>query len=161
MQFTLTPRAAGGFDGSATMRDVNIYKAPVLLDLLNTLSVVGLLDQLRGAGLFMNEIDAKFRVKDDQVIIENATALGPSVGISLNGYYNSQDRILDMQGVLSPLYILNGIGSIFTQKGEGLLGFNFNLTGNVDTPRIDVNPMSIFTPAMFRNLFRHPPPVLE
>lgn len=161
MQFTLTPRAAGGFDGSATMRDVNIYKAPVLLNLLNTLSVVGLLDQLRGAGLFMNEIDAKFRVKDDQVIIENATALGPSVGISLNGYYNSQDRILDMQGVLSPLYILNGIGSIFTQKGEGLLGFNFNLTGNVDTPRIDVNPMSIFTPAMFRNLFRHPPPVLE
>ena len=161
MNLTLVPRVAGGFDGNAKLQDVNIYNAPVLLELLNTLSVVGLLDQLRGAGVFMNEIEAKFRVADDQVIIENATALGPSVGISLNGYYNSQGRTLDMQGVLSPLYVLNGIGSIFTQKGEGLLGFNFNLTGNVDTPRVDVNPMSIFTPAMFRNLFRRPPPVLE
>jgi len=161
MNLTLVPRAEGGFDGSATLQDVNIYQAPVLLELLNTLSVVGLLDQLRGAGLLMNEIEAKFRVADKQVIIENATALGPSLGISLNGYYNSQDQTLDMQGVLSPLYVLNGIGSIFTQKGEGLLGFNFNLTGNVDTPRVSVNPMSIFTPAMFRNLFRRPPPVLE
>ncbi len=161
MDVTLIPRKGGGFDGDAVMKNVNIYKAPVLLELLNTLSVVGLLDQLRGAGVFMNEIEAKFRLANDRVIIENATALGPSVGISLNGYYNGQDRSLDMQGVLSPLYVLNGIGSIFTQKGEGLLGFNFNLTGNVDTPRVSVNPMSIFTPAMFRNLFRRPPPVLE
>ena len=33
-----------------------------------------------------------------------------------------------MQGVLSPLYVVNAIGSIFTRKGEGLLGFNYRLS---------------------------------
>jgi hypothetical protein len=63
-----------------------------------------------------------------------------------------------MQGVLSPIYILNGIGSLFTRRGEGLIGFNFNLTGPASNPTVAVNPLSVFTPGMFREIFRRPPP---
>ena len=66
-----------------------------------------------------------------------------------------------MQGVLSPIYMLNGIGSIFTRKGEGLVGFNFTLKGPAEAPRVGVNPLSLLTPGMFREIFRRPPPQLS
>ena len=65
---------------------------------------------------------------------------------------------MDFQGVISPVYLLNGIGSLLTRKGEGLIGFNFNLTGQTDNPNVLVNPLSALTPGMFRELFRRPPP---
>ena len=86
------------------------------------------------------------------------SASGPSIGISLDGIYELATATLDLQGVLSPVYIINGIGRLFARKGEGLIGFNFNLAGPVDAPRTSVNPLSVFTPGMFRDIFRRPPP---
>ena len=63
-----------------------------------------------------------------------------------------------MQGVISPIYILNGIGQIFTRRGEGLFGFAYRMTGAQGATRVEVNPLSILTPGMFREIFRRPPP---
>jgi hypothetical protein len=66
---------------------------------------------------------------------------------------------MDMQGVVSPIYMLNAIGRLVSpRKGEGLVGFNFNIRGSVDKPRVAVNPLSVFTPGLFREIFRRPPP---
>jgi hypothetical protein len=59
---------------------------------------------------------------------------------------------------VSPLYLINGIGSILTRPGEGLIGFNFTVTGNAAAPSVGVNPLSVFTPGMFREIFRRAPP---
>jgi hypothetical protein len=64
---------------------------------------------------------------------------------------------LDFRGVLSPLYLLNGIGSILTRPGEGLLGFNFTLSGDPDDPTVGVNPLSVLAPGALRNLLRRHP----
>jgi hypothetical protein len=64
-----------------------------------------------------------------------------------------------LQGVLSPIYFLNGIGRMFAPRdGEGLFGFNFQISGKADNPKVSVNPLSILTPGMFRDIFRRPPP---
>ena len=76
----------------------------------------------------------------------------------MNGYYNLKTKVLDMQGVISPLYVINGVGSLVTQKGEGLIGFNFKLKGPSNNVVLSVNPLSALTPAIFRDLFRRPPP---
>ena len=152
---------SGEFDGVLSVRNVRIQNAPVLIELLNAISVVGLLDQLTGGGLVANEINAKFRSNAQQIIVENASMFGPSLGITVDGFYNKSNTSMDFQGVLSPLYVLNGIGSIFSKKGEGFIGFNFNIDGVADKPTVSVNPLSIFTPAMFRDIFRRPPPKLE
>lgn len=152
---------AGEMDGTLSVTEIRIQNAPILIELLNAVSVVGLLDQLSGPGLTVSEINAKFRNTPRQIIVENASMFGPSIGMTVDGYYTKDSKALDFQGVLSPLYILNGIGSIFSKKGEGLIGFNFNVGGSADTPRIGVNPLSIFTPAMFREIFRRPAPKLE
>ena len=123
---------------------------PALLELLDAISIVGLLDQLQGPGLVL-EIEADFVNLPDQIKFERAS-FGPSIGISLEGYYAKATNDLNMQG-LSPLYVVNAIGSIFTRKGEGLLGFNYRLKGNADRPEVLVNPLSIFTPAIFRKFF--------
>ena len=97
----------------------------------------------------------------NEVIIEKSSAVGASLGISLDGSYRLGTGEMDLAGVVSPIYLLNGLGQIFTRKGEGLLGFTYTLTGTTENPEVKVNPLSIFTPAMFRELFRKPPPKLE
>ena len=156
-----TTGRSGEIDGKLAVKDIRIQNAPILVELLNAVSVVGLLDQLTGSGLAVNEINAAFRSTPKQIIVESASMFGPSLGMTVDGYYAKADQSLDFQGVLSPLYVLNGIGSIFSKKGEGLIGFNFNIGGDADKPRVSLNPLSIFTPAMFREIFRRPPPKLE
>ena len=93
--------------------------------------------------------------------VQKGSAVGASMGVSLQGLYHSDTSTLDMSGVVSPIYLLNGIGSILTRKGEGLFGFAYRLKGTADAPDVQVNPLSILTPGMFRDLFRAPPPTLE
>jgi hypothetical protein len=60
--------------------------------------------------------------------------------------------------VISPVYLLNGIGSLFTRRGEGVFGFTYTVTGTTGRPQVSVNPLSILTPGMFREIFRQPLP---
>ena len=152
---------AGEMDGVVRVTDIKLQKMPILAELLNAISIVGLLDQLTGPGVIMNEIDATFRLTNDQIIVQSASAIGPSMGITLDGYYNLETKTFDMQGFFSPLYLVNGIGSILSRKGEGFIGFGFNLKGTTDRPRFIINPLSAITPSILRDLFRRPPPKLE
>ncbi|NRB03370.1 MAG: hypothetical protein HRU30_08905 [Rhodobacteraceae bacterium] len=161
LDLTLLPIGGGGaFDGTLKVSNTRIKDAPVMADLLSALSVVGLLEQMSGNGILFSEVDASFRLTPGQVILRSASAVGPSLGFSMDGTYANANRTLNMQGVISPIYLLNGIGSIFTRKGEGLIGFNYRLRGPADKPQISVNPLSALTPGMFREIFRAPPPDL-
>lgn len=158
LDMTLTPRAEGGYDGDATLAGVRIRNAPLLAELLSAVSVVGLLDQLNGSGILFTDADARFRLSARGVDIRRAAAVGASMGVSLQGVYLADSRELDMQGVISPLYLVNGIGAILTRRGEGLFGVNYRITGPTARPAVTVNPLSILTPGMFREIFRRPPP---
>lgn len=159
MDLTLLPAGeSGSYDGFLTVNQVRLREAPALAELLNAVSVVGLLEQLSGTGILFNEVEAEFRLTPDRVIVTSSSAVGASLGISMDGTYDMASDQMDMQGVFSPLYLLNGIGSVLTRKGEGLIGFNYLLTGTAEAPRVQVNPLSILTPGMFREIFRRPAP---
>ena len=159
LDLTLWPRGAKGvYDGSAVVTDIQIRDAPILADLLSAISVVGLLEQLNDSGLVFSSAEAQFRTSPAGVSITRGSAVGASLGVSLSGSFNSATSGLNMQGVISPIYLLNGIGSILTRPGEGLFGFNYDLTGTADDPVVSVNPLSILTPGMFRDMFRAAPP---
>ncbi|GFE64145.1 YhdP family protein [Litoreibacter roseus] len=164
MELTLRPNGKPGqFDGSLKIEDTRIKKAPALADLLSALSVVGLLEQLSGDGILFSNVEANFRLSPQGVTLRSSSAVGPSMGISMDGIYNTQTRRMDMRGVISPIYLVNGIiGAMFSpRKGEGLFGFNYTLKGGADSPRVGVNPLSVFTPGIFREIFRQPPPKLS
>ena len=162
MTLNLTPRAgAGEYDGSLEITNLRLRDAPPALALLSAASGIGLLEQLDGQGLVFTDVNSRFRITPKTIVISEGSAVGPSLGLSVDGYYDVASKQLDIQGVVSPFFAINGIGSIFTRRGEGLIGFNFNADGPAALPRIDVNPLSIFTPGMFREIFRRPPPKLS
>ena len=161
LDLQLVPRPEqGSYDGRADMRNFRVVDAPVLAELLNAVSVVGILEQLNGEGLFFGQAQGDFILTPDVVEISRGSAVGNSIGVSMAGVYGTESGALALQGVVSPIYILNSIGSVLTRRGEGLFGFNYKVRGSKDRALVSVNPLSIFTPGMFRDLFRGEPPRL-
>lgn len=161
LDLTLIPRAeAGEYDGHATIGHIRVKYGSVMADLLSAISVIGLIDQLAGEGIVFDSAEAQFHMTPTAIDIQKGSAIGVSMGVSMEGVYHSDTTLLDMRGVVSPIYMLNGIGAILTRKGEGLFGFAYRLNGTAAKPDVSVNPLSILTPGMFRDLFRAPAPKL-
>ena len=148
----------GGYDGKLYVQNTRITDAPAIAALLNALSVVGILEQMGGSGIHFQDVEADFHLTPSTIALINASAVGPSMGISMDGIYDVDTGTLDMRGVVSPLFFLNSVGNIFTRKGEGLIGFDYGLSGSAKSPIVSVNPLSVFTPGMFREVFRAPVP---
>ncbi|MEM8728372.1 MAG: AsmA-like C-terminal region-containing protein [Pseudomonadota bacterium] len=162
LTLTLRPAPeAGSFDGTLRVTNTNVREGSGIGALLNAISLVGLIDELAGNGLVFNEVDAEFRLSPTRLSLLSASAVGPSVGVSMDGIYDLASATLDMQGVLSPLYALNVIGSVMTRKGEGLIGFNFRLEGSAKDPKVSVNPLSALAPGFLREVFREPAPAVS
>jgi hypothetical protein len=55
--------------------------------------------------------------------------------------------------------MVNGlVGGLFSPRREGLFGFTYRLTGTPEDSSVSVNPLSVLTPGIFREIFRRPPP---
>ncbi len=160
LSLTLLPVGSASFDGTLEVTGTRVTDAPAIAALLNAASIVGLIEQMGGSGIHFQEVEAAFRLTPNSMTLTKASAVGPSIGLSMDGTYDVTNSVFDMQGVISPLFLLNGIGSIFTRKGEGLIGFNYRLRGPASDPRVTVNPLSALTPGMFREIFRAPAPEL-
>lgn len=152
---------AGEYDGELAIQNIRLRDAPPSLSLLSAASGIGLLEQLGGRGLYFSDVSSRFRISPSVITISQASAVGPSLGLSVDGFYGVQSKKIDMQGVVSPFFAINGIGSILTRRGEGLIGFNYTAVGDASAPTVNVNPLSLFTPGMFREIFRRPPPKLS
>jgi uncharacterized protein YhdP len=139
---------------NTVLRDV-----PTAAKLLDSISVVGLIEDMETQGIHFDTLDARFRIGNGLLRIEEAAAVGGSLGISLDGLYDLRGKRMDLQGVVSPIYVINGIGSLFTRRGEGVFGVSFRMAGPAASPTITVNPLSILAPGMLRDIFRRPPEV--
>ena len=161
LSLVLLPVGSGGaFDGRLTVGDVRIKDAPGIAALLNAVSVVGLVNELNGDGIYFNTVEADFRLTPNRLTLTEASAVGASMGLSMDGVYALDSGLVNMQGVITPVYMLNGIGAVFTRKGEGLIGFNYTLKGPAKSPSVSVNPLSALTPGGLRGIFRGPAPEL-
>ena len=144
----------GNFDGTLRVTNTRITDAPAMAALLNAVSIVGLVSELAGQGITFGEVNARFRLSPSQITLYESSATGPSIGISMDGVYDMPTERLAMEGVISPVYLLNGIGSLISRRGEGLIGFNYRLTGPTSAPSVQVNPLSVLAPGIVRDIFR-------
>ncbi|MEQ9694044.1 AsmA-like C-terminal region-containing protein [Shimia sp. SDUM112013] len=162
LSLRLAPNPDGqNWDGSFQVLGLKVQELPVVAEMLNAVSVVGLLEQLQGPGILFNEISGRFQLSDTRLVIGQSSAVGPAMGVSADGYYRLADSFLDMQGALSPLFVVNQMGRVISKKGEGLIAFNYQVRGPIDNYSITVNPLSALTPGFFREIFRRPPPSME
>ena len=174
MELALLPVGQGeAFDGQLKVEGISIKDAPSMAALVNSLSVVGLVNEMNGDGIYFDEVEAEFRLTPGRMTLSRGSATGASLGLSMDGVFATDTGQIAMQGVITPVYLLNGIGSILTRKGEGLLGFNYTLSGQAKSPKVSINPLSVLAPGALRNVLRAPktelpavegetpPPILE
>lgn len=149
----------GVYSGALRMGNVRVRNAPALASLLQALSVVGILEQLTGEGLFFGTVESDFTLRPDDILVRRASAVGPSMSITADGTFDIGSKQMNLQGVISPIYLVNGLfGALFARRDEGLFGFTYQLTGPAEDPNVSVDPLSILTPGIFRDIFRRAPP---
>jgi len=86
---------------------------------------------------------------------------GPLLGASFQGTLYDAKGNMDMTGTFMPAYGLNRIfGEIpivgvllGNGRDRGLIGVTFKLEGDADSPRVEVNPLSVIAPGIFRSIF--------
>ena len=149
---------AKSYAGKINIKNIRAQSAPALAELLSAMSIIGLLDQLAGGdGILFSDVNGDFTLRDGRLSIRNGTAEGPSLGISLEGLYDTAAQTVDFQGVISPVYFLNALGQVVSRRGEGLFGFTYTLRGAAADPVVGTNPLSILTPGALRGIFRRDP----
>nr|WP_170410210.1 DUF3971 domain-containing protein [Ruegeria arenilitoris] len=151
----------GNYDVIAKITNTYIKDAPAMAALLNAISLVGLVNEMAGQGIFFSSIESRMRITPTEVKVLSGSAVGPSMGLSFDGTINTVAGTLNLRGAISPIYLVNAIGSVFTKKGEGVIGFNYTLTGPLRDPKVSVNPLSGLAPLFLRNLLRAPAPTVS
>jgi hypothetical protein len=93
--------------------------------------------------------------------VANGVVRGPVIGTTFQGtVYDTKGRI-DMTGTFMPAYGINRIfgelplvGALLGNgRDGGLIGVTFKLDGEARSPRLQVNPLSIVAPGIFRQIF--------
>jgi len=149
------------FAGRLLVKDYRITRTPFLAKLLTVASLTGILNVLSGEGIGFTDLKAPLTLKKDILTVTDARAYGPDIGLTMEGTLNIETKIADLQGTVVPAYAINTIlgnipivGDILTGgKGSGVFAATYKLTGNIDDPDVDVNPLAALTPGVLRNIF--------
>lgn len=115
--------------------------------------------------LQFDRMKAPFSVGHDQFVLQESYLKGPLIGASIRGKVDYRARRLSLGGTYVPLQGINNalgdiplLGQILSgPRGEGLFGITFAISGPMARPEVIVNPLSIATPGIFRELMQIAP----
>jgi hypothetical protein len=147
--------------GRAEITDFRVANAPVVVRLLQGISVYGLLDAAQGPGLGITRMEAPFQLGNDVLTLDDAHAASPSLGFTVKGQIDLGHHNVNLQGTVVPAYFFNSllgklplIGRLFSpETGGGLFAAAYFIHGSFDNPDVLVNPLSAITPGFLRGFF--------
>ncbi|PDQ17364.1 hypothetical protein CN311_30455 [Mesorhizobium sanjuanii] len=95
--------------------------------------------------------------------LANGVLRGPRIGTTFQGTLYDQNNNMDMTGTFMPVYGLNRIfgelplfGALLGNgRDRGLIGVTYRLKGDANKPKLDVNPLSVIAPGIFRSIFEY------
>lgn len=104
-----------------------------------------------------------FSVGYGQFVLEESYVRGPLIGATIKGKIDFKQGRMNLGGTYIPLQGLNNaiagvplLGPLLT-KGEGIFGITFAVQGAMSQPQVIVNPLSLVTPGIFRELMQMTP----
>jgi AsmA-like C-terminal region/Protein of unknown function len=106
-----------------------------------------------------------FSVGHGQFVISGASLNGPLVGATIRGTVDFKSQKVQLGGTYIPLSGLNNLlapvpifGPLLTgPRGEGIFGITFAIQGDMNNPQVIVNPLSLITPGIFREIMQMTP----
>ncbi len=98
---------------------------------------------------------------DDSLRLTKGVLRGPMIGTTFQGAVYDRDGNMSITGTFMPAYGLNRIFGEIPVLGlvlgngrdGGLIGITYKLTGDAKEPRVQVNPISVIAPGIFRSIF--------
>ena len=150
------------FRGHAKMRDFALENPPIFAKLLRLASLSGIVDMLRGEGLTFTHLNAPFSYTFSTKVLETTDArlFGSVLGVTLKGTYDLFDEIIEAKGMVIPAYGLNTfigniplVGKILAGKDGSVFATNYEVSGTIEKPVININPLSTLAPNSVKELF--------
>ena len=147
--------------GTISIDSFKLMKTPIFAELLLAASLTGLIELLENDGIEFEQFDAQYFGKNKIYNIVKSRAYGFSLGVTGEGIVDSNNKILDIKGALIPAYKINSvfnnipiIGELIVGKeDEGLFAINYNTKGKWNNLEYEINPISLLTPGLLRNIF--------
>ena len=78
------------------IEDFRLKNAPVLAQIISSASIIGLLDNLNGNGLLFTKIEGTFVYKKDKLTLKDGVAVGPSLGLTMNGLNDMEKKKMSL-----------------------------------------------------------------
>ncbi|HVU20976.1 MAG TPA: AsmA-like C-terminal domain-containing protein, partial [Rhizomicrobium sp.] len=149
------------YQGKLTVRDFKVLNQPFLTRLFTAGSLGGMINLMQGQGIAVDKLEVPFSSRNGVVSVHDSKATGPSIGLTADGYIDRPKNTIALKGTLVPLFGLNSVlgaipvlGNVLVSKpGEGVFGMTYSIKGNADQPDLNINPLSVLTPGIFRRIF--------
>lgn len=146
------------------LQDTRISEVPVVTQILSLASLRGLADTLNGDGVLFSDIVIPISIINGRYIVEGGRASGPALGLTMNGFFETETRQVEADGVLVPSFGVNSvlgavpiIGDLFVgRRGEGIFSITYSVAGTFERAQVAVNPLSAVTPGILRRIFENP-----
>ena len=138
----------------------NVTNAPILVQLISTLSLTGLLNLLEENGIYFERGYAKINNLDNKFNIQKSEAIGEAMAITLKGGINNKKETLQIQGTIAPATLLTKLLEPIPVLNDLLIGGDkagvvlteFRLDGSTQKPSISFRPLSS-APGLLRDIF--------
>ena len=165
LQVNLDAGEPGAKSGTLWARDFVVLGDSVVNDVLTDPNSAAVLSerkrQVVRQRIAFNQLRAPFSVGAGKFRLKDAYMNGPMLGATLRGTVDFKAQTVELGGTYVPLYGLNSaLGAIpihgrvqVGRQGEGVVGITFAIKGKLDDPSVLVNPMSVMTPGIFRQIF--------
>ncbi|MGH6802637.1 MAG: AsmA-like C-terminal domain-containing protein [Methyloceanibacter sp.] len=165
LQVNLDAGGVGTKTGTLWAREFTVLGDSVVNDVLtdpNSTAVLGeRKQQVTRQRIAFNQLRAPFSVGAGKFRLKDAYMNGPLLGATMRGTVDFKAQTVDLGGTYVPLYGLNSalgaipiLGRVLVgRQGEGVVGITFAIKGKLDDPSVLVNPMSVMTPGIFRQIF--------
>jgi AsmA-like C-terminal region len=164
LQVNLDAGGAGTKSGTLWVREFAVGGDSVVNDVLTDPSSAAVLGERKPQArqrIVFNQLRAPFSVGGGKFRLNDAYMNGPALGATMRGAVDFKSQTVDLGGTYVPLYGLNSalgnipiLGKVLVgRQGEGVVGITFAIKGKLDDPQVLVNPMSIMTPGIFRQIF--------
>ncbi|MBX3579812.1 MAG: hypothetical protein KF723_21635 [Rhizobiaceae bacterium] len=168
IRFALEGNAGGTMKGQIDARDFWVVNEPKLASIVSSRPPG---DQRSLSEAVRSDIDTT-RVKfergyallekgDGSLALERGVLRGPLIGSTFQGTLYDRNSNINMTGTFMPAY---GINRIFGEiplvgiilgngRDRGLIGVTYRLHGRSSDPDLQINPLSIIAPGIFRSIF--------
>ncbi len=153
----------GAMTGTIHVDDFRMVDAPVFVQLLQSVTVLGLLEQFAGGGgPAFSSFDAEFALADGVLEVRRGIAKSLTLGVTVEGTIDRRNGLVDLRGTLIPAYVISDLLSRIPVIDRVVTGIDlggvvaaaYRLKGPADNPAVSVSPLEFLAPGILRSVLQ-------